>query len=118
MDSPLARENFGLGSKVYTVTQDPIPCTNVIKVTSPNVATSSIVIVETLEGCKGFIIWNNSSNSAYVTFGPASNSAAPSIIIAAFSPWVWPFNFMYIGKISAIRNAGSGTMTTTKFYYP
>ncbi len=70
----------------------------------------------------GFMLYNNSGNSCYVNFGATATSSACSIIIPTFAAWSWPFpHFCYVGPISAIRNAGSGTIIVTEFnsvYYP
>jgi hypothetical protein len=60
------------------------------------------------------MIYNNSSNSCYITFGTTSTSAAPSFILATFANFVWQGPIIYQGPMAAIRNAGSGTITITE----
>jgi hypothetical protein len=59
---------------------------------------------------KGLIIWNNSSNSVYLSYESVANSASCTFILATFQSWVMP-NPIYTGIISAIRNSGTGTLT-------
>lgn len=79
--------------------------------TAANVALTSVQLVGTNKNRTGFIIWNNSSNSAYVTFGPTSSSSTPTQIIPTFQSWQVLSGAIWQGPISAIRNAGSGSMT-------
>lgn len=78
-----------------------------------NVLLVSVVIAPANANRKGFMIWNNSSNSAYVTFGPTSNSSTPNSIVPTFTTLT--FIYGYTGAISAIRNAGSGTCVVWEF---
>ena len=83
--------------------------------TSPVVNTTSVVIRAANSRRLGFILYNNSNNSAYVTFGPISAGNRCAIIITAFAAWIWPYKFFYTGPISAIRNSGTGTFTVNEF---
>ena len=84
--------------------------------TSPTVATSSVQIIGSNYNRKSVMLYNNSSNSCYINFGPTASSAACSVIVASFTTWMWPVaEACYIGPISAIRNAGTGTIIVTEF---
>lgn len=76
-----------------------------------NVLLASVVIAAANPNRLGFIIFNNSSNSVYVTFGATSVAAACTQLVATFSSWVCMSSVSYTGVISAIRNAGSGVVT-------
>lgn len=82
--------------------------------TTPSIALSSTLIVGKTPTRVGFYIWNNSSNSIYVTFGPTSNSSTPTVIIPTFTSYISLGSAVYTGPISGIRNAGSGTVTITE----
>jgi hypothetical protein len=89
----------GLVSEVCTVT------------TSVSVTTASVLIATTNTSRKGFIIWNNSSNSIYLSFAPTSSSSTCTYILPTFASWVYNGPIIYQGPISGIRNSGSGTVT-------
>lgn len=82
--------------------------------TSANVLLASVVIIPANLNRRCLYIYNNSANSAYITFGPTSSSATPTSIIATFTSFVMAAGQVYTGQISAIRNAGNGTMTITE----
>lgn len=92
--------------------------TTVTTTTSPNVALASIQIAPANASRKFFMLYNNSANSCYVNFGQTASSSACSIIIPTFASWSWPAPVTYNGAITAIRNAGSGTIIVTEFNYP
>lgn len=84
----------------------------VIKLTPVTVGVASVVIAPENPKRLGFYIYNNVGNTRYVTLGATSLSASPTFIITTFSFYQWPYpNMFYTGIISAIGNAGSGTMT-------
>lgn len=84
--------------------------------TSASVATASVQIIGANPSRSSFMLYNNSANSCYVNFGPTASSSACSLIIPTFATWAWPFaNIDYTGAISAIRNAGTGTIILTEF---
>lgn len=84
--------------------------------TSSAVGVASVQLVAANPLRLGFTIWNNANNTRYVTLGPVSSSASPTFIVGAFSSFIWPYpDLAYTGAISAIGNAGSGTMTITEF---
>ncbi len=65
---------------------------------------------------RGLIIYNNSANSVYIAFDASVSSANHmSIIIPTFQSWVMPLP-IYQGPMSAIRNAGSGTLLITELW--
>lgn len=83
---------------------------------SPNVALASVQIAPSNSKRLGLILYNNGSNSCYVNFKKDASSALCSIIIPSFTSWIWNLpDCMYVGPISAIRNAGSGTIIITEF---
>lgn len=91
------------------------PVTAIVTV-SANVGTaSSVVIMQANPNRKSFCLYNAGGNSAYITYGPTSNSTNPSAIVASFSNYNSLPGMHYCGAISAIRNAGSGTFTVTEF---
>ncbi len=79
--------------------------------TSASVATTSVLLVGANVSRKGFILWNNSANSAYVSLADTSNSSTCTWIVATFTSLVYCFPVSYTGPISAIRNSGTGTIT-------
>jgi hypothetical protein len=87
---------------------------NVTRTTSASVATTSVQIIDSNPNRRCLYIWNNSSNSAYITFGPVSSGSAPTAIVASFTSFVMNSGVIYTGAISAIRNSGAGTMTVTE----
>lgn len=65
---------------------------------------------------RGLVIYNNSANSVYIAFDTTCNSGNHmTIIIPTFQSWVMPLP-IYQGAISAIRNAGSGTLLITEMW--
>lgn len=92
------------------------PCSGVTKTTSISVTTTSILLVGSNANRKGMYIWNNSSNSAYISFGTTSSGATPTFIVAAFSTLRFDGPAIYTGPVSAIRNSGTGTMTTYEIH--
>lgn len=57
---------------------------------------------------KGVFLYNQSSNSAYVTLGDQSISSGPTFIVPSFQNWQMLGPVVWTGPISAIRNAGTG----------
>lgn len=84
------------------------------KITSANVATSSVVVVPRNSTRKGFVIYNNSANSVYITYGPTSNGSTCTRILATFANFESMGPTVYTGEISAIRNAGTGSLIITE----
>lgn len=76
-----------------------------------NVLLVSVVIAPANAARKSFYIYNNSANSAYITFGPTSTSATCTALVATFTSFVMSGPVCYTGAISAIRNSGSGVCT-------
>lgn len=87
---------------------------NVLRTTSVSVTTTSAVIVGANSSRRCLYVWNNSSNSAYLTFGITSNGSTPTTIVPTFTSFTMDSGPIYTGPISAIRNSGNGTMTTTE----
>jgi hypothetical protein len=84
---------------------------NSCTVTGTNVLLASVVICQANPNRKGFIIFNNSANSTYVTFGATSSSATCTYLIATFASLTVNSGCIYTGVMSAIRNSGSGVVT-------
>jgi hypothetical protein len=81
---------------------------------SPNVALVSVLAVPANSGRRGLTIYNNSANSVYLTYGNTSTSAGCTRILATFTQWDMTGPAIYTGAISAIRNAGTGTLVVTE----
>lgn len=91
---------FTSGPTVYSTATLVVPTITVLLV--------SLVIAPANANRKGFIIWNNSANSCYVTLGPVSTSSTCARLIPTFASW--EFYQGWTGQISAIRNAGTGAI--------
>lgn len=76
-----------------------------------NVALTSVVVAQANPLRRCLYVWNNSSNSAYLTLGPVSNGNTPTQIVATFTSFVMAQGPVYTGTVSAIRNSGTGLMT-------
>lgn len=75
-----------------------------------NVTTASVQICPDNQYRKGFFIFNNSSNTVYLSFENPCVAAQCIRTIGSFTHWecgptVWT------GKIYAIRNSGSGIVS-------
>jgi hypothetical protein len=92
------------------VETEGINASTTIKKTTTAVATTSQVIAAANPNRKGFYIWNNSSNSVYISFADTSASAGPTFILATFQSHVMVNGVVWQGVISAIRNSGSGNI--------
>lgn len=88
-----------------------ITSSNCFITTSASITNSSVLVVGANPNRKGFIVWNNSANSVYLSFATTSSSATPTYILGAFTSWVYQGLIIYQGPISGIRNTGSGTVT-------
>ncbi len=82
--------------------------------TTASITTASAVVVPVNYKRKGLIIFNNSANSVYLTYGATSSSASCTRILATFTQYETYGPVSYTGVISGIRNAGSGTLTVTE----
>jgi hypothetical protein len=85
-------------------------------VTVTPVATVQTVVVRANQNRKGMRIWNNSSNSVYLSAGLTCNS---STTLFAIVPTFQSFeltNVNYMGPVCAIRNSGSGNVVVTEFW--
>lgn len=81
---------------------------------SSTVTTTSVNIMPANVNRKGLYIYNNSSNSGYLSFGsPANSNTNMTVIIASFTTFAMP-KPIYTGAIHAIRNAGTGTFLLTE----
>lgn len=91
-----------------------------VKVTTTNLPTANASAVICAENADriGFIIWNNSANSCYIGLSSVAVAATCCKIIATFTSWEWLQPTSYTGIISAIRNAGSGTITVWEILTP
>lgn len=94
----------------------PIPEFKTTTVASANVALASVIIVPANAKRVGLILYNNGANSCYVNFKSTASSALCTVIIPTFATWTWTLpEIIYTGPISAIRNAGTGTIIVTEF---
>ena len=85
--------------------------TNVLGVST----TSSLLIGKNM-GRKGLRLFNNSSNSIYIsTQCHASSSTNLFAIIATFQS-IDLSNPVYTGQVCGIRNSGTGNVVVTEFY--
>lgn len=84
----------------------------VLKTVTPTFnANVSTVVAANNPDRLGLILWNNSSNSAYIAFESVASSASPVAIVATFTSWAHPPGAIYTGPVSMIRNAGTGGAT-------
>jgi hypothetical protein len=102
----LSKESVDKAGVYYTST--------VTKTTSVSVTTTSVVIAEANPRRRAFVVYNNSANSAYITYGPTSAGSTCTRILATFNQFEMLGPVVYTGQISAIRNSGSGTLTITE----
>ena len=104
---------FYQANQPVTVTNQisTVSTSNSSLVTTTNVLLVSVQIAAANPNRKAFYIWNNSSNSTYVTLGPTSVSSTPTRLVPTFATWEVNTGTIWTGAISAIRNAGSGTVT-------
>lgn len=89
-------------------------CYEVVRTISASVAQASVVIIGASTRRRGLLLYNNGGNSAYITFGPTSAGSSPTAIVGAFSNYAMLGPAIWMGQISAIRNAGSGTFIITE----
>lgn len=82
---------------------------------SPTFGLTSTVLIGSNPLRKGFMLYNNSSNSCYVTYGSTSASSTCSFILASFANYTHQSYCAYVGPLAAIRNAGTGTVVVTEF---
>ncbi len=85
------------------------------KLTPVNVATTSVVIAPANPNRRGFIVFNNSANSGYISFAATSVASECTRLIATFTSWEMLTPIAYTGALSAIRNSGTGAMTVYEF---
>ncbi len=97
----------------FSARADQTPWHAVITTTA-SIATTSVKVLNENGSRLGLIVYNNSSNSVYIAFDTTANSANHmTAIIPTFASWTAPYP-CYMGPISAIRNAGSGTLMITE----
>ena len=84
--------------------------------TPVDVRQASVVIAPANPNRMGFVIFNNSANSGYVSLAGVSVASTCTRLIATFTSWeFFPDGMCYTGPISAIRNSGSGVMAVWEF---
>lgn len=76
--------------------------------TKVNVALASVKILDANANRQGLVIFNNSSNSTYLSYGVASIAAECAEILTTFNQMKMTGPGVYTGEIHAIRNAGTG----------
>lgn len=79
--------------------------------TTTVVALVSTVIAQPNINRRCLYIWNNSANSAYISFAATTDAASPTAIIPTFQSFSMQGTPIYTGVISAKRNAGTGRIT-------
>lgn len=79
------------------------------------VTTTSVVVAPANPNRKGFIAFNNSGNSTYLSLAPVSVSATCTRLVASFTSWECVTPVVYTGPISAIRNSGTGNVLIWEF---
>lgn len=92
----------------------PIPVTATVTVSTLILLVSKVVLQTNLNR-KGLIIYNNSANSVYLGFGLTVTGATCTRILATFTQFEMLGPTVYVGAISAIRNAGTGALNITEF---
>ena len=83
--------------------------------TSTPVVTASIKIANINKNRKGFVVFNNSSNSVYITYGETAVAATCTRILATFNQFESFSTTCWTGEMYAIRNSGSGQVTVWEF---
>src|SRR6266403_820089 len=97
------------------IREDVSTISDATTVTSVNVATSSVQLIGANPNRKGMRIYNNSSNSIYLTsVSPANSGTNLFAIVATFTAFEFN-NILYRGPVYGIRNAGTGAVITTEF---
>lgn len=85
---------------------------------SPNVAQASVVIAAANPRRMGYLVYNNGSNSCYICLGATASGALCHKILASFATWECYGPVCYTGVMSAIRNAGTGTINVCELLRP
>lgn len=109
----MAMEAFaGVGG---TVADAPNYCDK-YKITNTTVALTQTVVVQANPYRKGMRIYNNSSNSVYLSVGTTCDSANTLFaIVATYSAFEFA-SVNYRGAVCALRNSGTGNVVVTEFY--
>lgn len=89
-----------------------------VKTAGVNVGTTSVVVAPENENRKGFIVFNNSANTVYLSLADTSVASSCTKPLATYQTWEIMSDFWYTGPISAIRNSGSGVVTVWEFLPP
>lgn len=92
-----------------------VPQSNEAKQTITTVGNTSVKIANKNPYRQGLIIFNNSSNSMYVSFKGPAVAANCIRVIASYSSWEYQLPVCYTGEIYAIRNSGTGAVTVWEF---
>lgn len=83
-------------------------------ITVTPVAVASAVIAQPNPRRIAFIIYNNSANSVYISYGATAVSAQCTRIIATYTQVEVNATVCYTGVLSAIRNTGTGNVIVTE----
>lgn len=89
--------------------------TDTVRTVSASIALVSVQVLAANTKRRGLTIYNNSANSVYLTWGATSSSNTCTRILATFTQFDMFGPVVYLGPISAIRNAGSGTLILTEY---
>ncbi len=87
-----------------------IPLTD-FKKTVTTVATQSVQIAAQNLNRQGFVIFNNSANSCYVSWESPAVAAQCIRIIPTYASWECYGPGVYAGALYCIRNSGTGAVT-------
>ena len=79
--------------------------------TVTTVATASLQIAPANLNRRGFVVFNNSANSCYVTWENPAVAAQCVRLIPTFASWECYGPSVYAGALFCIRNAGTGAVT-------
>lgn len=84
-----------------------------VRTITASVTTSSSLILDADPDVKGTIIYNDSDDSVYLTYGPTAAVANATKVIGPHAAWDIPGPAVWCGEISAIRESGSGVLVIT-----
>lgn len=85
-----------------------------IRTITPAITTVSLKILDDTFDRKGAVLFNDSANSAYITYGPSATVLSPTKVIGPYADWHLPGPAIWCGEISAIREDGTGSLVITE----
>lgn len=78
------------------------------------VTTVSQKILDADANRKGAIIFNDSDNSLYLTYGATALVTVPTKIVGPYTTYDLPGPAVWCGEIAAIRESGTGAVVITE----